>query len=96
MGTAVLLLVLLPALSLGEGRDLYEHHCIRCHREDSPKPTGFLKAKFRGNPYQMPQRGQPQTHRVPEGKVQGESRGYCGAFSQMEIEIIAEWLAGTE
>jgi len=50
MGTAVLLLVLLPALSLGEGRDLYEHHCIRCHREDSPKPTGFLKAKFRGNP----------------------------------------------
>ncbi len=82
MGRSVLLLLLLPALSLAEGRDLYEHHCIRCHREDSAKPTEFLKAKFRGKPEAIVE----LSERCPWGRN----------LSRMEIEIIAEWLSGVE
>jgi len=77
-----LLVLTLSCAAVAGGKDLYEHHCLRCHTENSQTPTSLIRDRFRGN---------------PEGIVELSKRCPWGrSLSEMEIELIAEWLSSEE
>ncbi len=78
----ILLTLTYSAFALPEGEVLFKNHCMRCHTQESPKPLSFLKKKYADKPHEVMELAK----RCPWGK----------GLSDMEIEIIARWLAGKE
>lgn len=79
-GIFTLLILISLSFAESEGHYLFKNHCLRCHAENSPKPIPYLKSKYKGNKDAVIQ----MAKRCPWGK----------GLSDMEIEVIAEWLSG--
>jgi len=70
------------AFASPEGEVLFKNHCIKCHAPGSPKPVKFLKSKYSKNPEGVLELAK----RCPWGK----------GLSEMELKLIAEWLARSD
>ncbi len=84
MRAGVLLIGVLCGVSLAssEGEDLFRANCLKCHRDNSPAPVFLMKEKFRGKPELIVELAK----KCPWGKN----------LSELEVELIAEWLSGEE
>ncbi|MFN3599259.1 MAG: c-type cytochrome [Aquificaceae bacterium] len=63
-----------------EGEMIFKNSCIRCHTEKDKKPISYLKERYKGKPEEIKELAK----RCPWGK----------GLSDMEIELVSNWLAG--